>query len=134
MITHFSCSRCSVAFSYSFFPFPISVYKSFFNLSYSNTYLFNLIFSVLSIYNCSLLVGKISEEEFETLNTDGLDEYMKDLRENHPRFRDRFSEQTWIRQGKIADPIMRKIRDRYKALTSIIQSNLFSIFFEKDVL
>ena len=60
----------------------------------------------------NLLTGKITEKEFETLNTDGLNEYMKDLRENHPRFRDRFSEQTWLRQGTVADPLMRRIRER----------------------
>ena len=81
--------------------------------------------SDLLIYNCLLLLGKISEEEFETLNTDGLDEYMKDLKENHPRFRDRYSEQTWLRQGKIADPIMRKIRDRYQAVTCNSSLELF---------
>ncbi len=60
--------------------------------------------------------GKITKEEFETLNTDGLHEYMKDLRENHPRFRDRFSTQTWLRQGTSADPVMKKIRERFALL------------------
>eukprot|EP00795_Rhopilema_esculentum_P001604 gene1604-16064_t len=63
--------------------------------------------------------GKITEEEFETLNTDSLNEYLKNLRENHPRFRDRFSEQTWLQQGRVADPIMRKIKSRVQRLTKL---------------
>ena len=59
-----------------------------------------------------LSTGKITEKEFESLSTDGINEYMKGLRENHPRFRDRFSEQTWLKQGVSADPIMKKIRER----------------------
>eukprot|EP00794_Sanderia_malayensis_P018786 gene18786-20677_t len=65
---------------------------------------------------------KITREEFENLNTGGLNEYMKDLRENHPRFRDRFSEQTWIRQGTTSDAIMRKIRERVTRLTKLSKS------------
>ena len=57
--------------------------------------------------------GKISREEFNTLNTAGLTEYMKTLREEHPRFRDRYSEQIWLKQGESSDRIMKGLREKY---------------------
>eukprot|EP00795_Rhopilema_esculentum_P001259 gene1259-15640_t len=63
--------------------------------------------------------GKITQEEFQTLNTEAIDDYMKALRETHPRFRDRYSEQTWLKQDRSADPLLRKLRERVKKLTKL---------------
>ena len=56
--------------------------------------------------------GLITIEEFDQMNTAGIAEYMKDLREQHPRFRDRFSEQIWLKQGNMADGIMKRLREK----------------------
>ncbi len=60
----------------------------------------------------TLLLDKITKEEFATFNTEAINEYMKALRESHPRFRDRFSDQTWLRQDSSADTILRRLRTR----------------------
>jgi len=56
--------------------------------------------------------GEITFQEFETLNTAGVAQYMTELREEHPRFRDRFSEQIWLRQGPNSDRVMQGLRDK----------------------
>ena len=56
--------------------------------------------------------GAITKEEFVTMNTAGISQYMNDLREEHPRFRDRFSEQIWLRQGESSDRVMQGLRNK----------------------
>ena len=56
--------------------------------------------------------GRITRDEFKSLNTAGIMEYMKTLREEHPRFRDRYSEQIWLKQGATSDRIMRELREK----------------------
>jgi len=63
--------------------------------------------------------GEISREEFDTLNSHAINEYMAALRETHPRFRDRYSEQTWLKQDEGADSILRNLRERIKRLTKL---------------
>ena len=46
------------------------------------------------------------------MNTAGISQYMNDLREEHPRFRDRFSEQIWLRQGESSDRVMQGLRNK----------------------
>eukprot|EP00794_Sanderia_malayensis_P018968 gene18968-20874_t len=62
---------------------------------------------------------KITKEEFKKLNTAALNDYMAALRETHPRFRDRFSEQTWLRQDRSSDKVLRKLRQRLQKLTRL---------------
>ena len=54
----------------------------------------------------------ITKEEFKLVNTAGIAQYMNDLREENPRFRDRFSEQIWLRQGESSDRVMQGLRDK----------------------
>lgn len=56
--------------------------------------------------------GIITAEEFKGMNTAGVAEYMTTLREEHPRFRDRFSEQIWLRQDDTSDRIMQRLREK----------------------
>lgn len=61
----------------------------------------------------------ITRDEFQTMNTAGISEYMKTLREENPRFRDRFSEQIWLRQGDGSDRIMQGLREKVIKLTNL---------------
>lgn len=63
--------------------------------------------------------GVITREEFASMNTAGITEYLKQLRETHPRFRDRFSEQIWLKQGNKSDVIMQKLRRKVTSLTNL---------------
>ena len=56
--------------------------------------------------------GEITREEFNMLNTEAINEYMAALRDTHPRFRDRYSEQTWLKQDGSADSVLRRLRQR----------------------
>ena len=54
----------------------------------------------------------ITPEEFKGMNTAGVAQYMNILRDENPRFRDRFSEQIWLRQGESSDKVMQGLRDK----------------------
>lgn len=51
-------------------------------------------------------------DEFRTLPTAAMDEYMNDLKEKDPKHRDRNSIQSWLHQGKNADKTLKKLRKR----------------------
>jgi len=61
----------------------------------------------------------ITRDEFNAMNTAGIAEYLNELRESHPQFRDRFSEQTWLKQGDHSDHIMRNLREKVLKLTGL---------------
>ncbi|XP_065676463.1 transmembrane prolyl 4-hydroxylase-like [Hydra vulgaris] len=63
--------------------------------------------------------GLITIDEFEKMNTAGIAEYMKDLREQHPRFRDRFSDQIWLKQDDMSDSVMKRLREKVTKLTNL---------------
>lgn len=50
----------------------------------------------------------VSFENFQKLNHSGILEYIWDLRENHPYYRDRFSQQAWL-SNKKDDEIVQKM-------------------------
>ena len=54
----------------------------------------------------------MTREEFATLPTAAMDEYMNDVKEKHPAHRERFSNQTWLLQGKTADEVLKRLRKR----------------------
>ena len=55
----------------------------------------------------------ITRDEFDSItNATAIDEYMHDLRENHPKHRDRFSEQVWIRQNDPRDRVLTNLREK----------------------
>eukprot|EP00794_Sanderia_malayensis_P018775 gene18775-20666_t len=62
---------------------------------------------------------KITEEEFETMNTQGVEDYVNLLMREHPRFRQRFSEQTWLPMEKAYGETLHRIRERVVKLTKL---------------
>eukprot|EP00112_Aurelia_sp_Birch-Aquarium-sp1_P008210 Seg190.18 transcript_id=Seg190.18/GoldUCD/mRNA.D3Y31 product="Transmembrane prolyl 4-hydroxylase" protein_id=Seg190.18/GoldUCD/D3Y31 len=63
--------------------------------------------------------GIITREEFENLNTQGLDDYINLMIRDHPRFRQRFSEQTWLPFDKVHSTVLHNIRERVVQLTKL---------------
>lgn len=57
-------------------------------------------------------LGKVTVDEFRTLPTAAMDEYMNNLKEKDPKHRDRNSIQSWLHQGKNADKTLKKLRKR----------------------
>ena len=72
-------------------------------------------FHTLSTTGCPMLsfLDVITREEFQTANTLGMDSYFHKLHRLHPKHRDRYSEQTWIRFGNWSDRIISRILRRY---------------------
>lgn len=54
----------------------------------------------------------MTQEEFKALPTAAMDEYMNNVKETHPAHRERFSNQAWLVQGKTADQVLKRIRNR----------------------
>jgi len=63
--------------------------------------------------------GKITTQEFMGMNIGALGAYMTNLRENHPRFRDRFSEQIWLKHTDDSDTIMKNLREKVIKITNL---------------
>lgn len=63
--------------------------------------------------------GIITKEEFETLNTQGVDDYLNLLIRQHPRFRQRFSEQCFLSLSKLRSESGHLIRERVVELTKL---------------
>jgi len=54
----------------------------------------------------------ITREEFETLNTQGLEDYINQMIREHPRFRQRYSEQVWLPFDKVYSRVLHNVRER----------------------
>jgi len=64
--------------------------------------------------------GVITAAEFKTMNTQGISEYLSHKRETDPKFRDRFSEQAWLRQDSdSSDTIMVGLKEKVIKLTQL---------------
>lgn len=63
--------------------------------------------------------GKITKEEFETFNTLGVEDYLNVVMREHPKHRQRTSEQVWLPMGEEYDPVLAKLRERYGKLFHI---------------
>ena len=59
-----------------------------------------------------LFADQVTQEEFKTLPTAAMDQYMNNIKETHPAHRERFSNQAWLLQGKFADDVLRRLRKR----------------------
>ena len=59
------------------------------------------------------LAGKITREEFNWLNTQGVDDYINVLVREHPRFRQRFSEQCYLSMSRAFSNVTHNLRERY---------------------
>lgn len=57
--------------------------------------------------------GKLSREAFAKINIKKILWYMDFLKEKSPRHRPRYSQQAWLRQDKNADPILRRLLERW---------------------
>ncbi|CAH3023349.1 unnamed protein product [Porites evermanni] len=62
---------------------------------------------------------QVTHEEFKTLPTAAMDQYMNNIKETHPAHRERFSNQAWLLQGKFADDVLRRLRKRITKLTRL---------------
>lgn len=62
---------------------------------------------------------QVTQEEFEALPTAAMDEYMNNVKETHPAHRERFSNQAWLVQGKTADQVLKRLRNRVAKLTRL---------------
>ena len=66
------------------------------------------------LYNFSFqtLTDKITEDEFLTLNTLGIEDYLNIVMREHPKHRQRTSEQVWLPLADEYDPVLGKLRTR----------------------
>ena len=58
-----------------------------------------------------IVLGVITREEFENLNTLLIDSYLYEVGRSHPHHKERFSEQTWLTQEH-EDGLLQGIRLR----------------------
>ncbi|KXJ16351.1 Transmembrane prolyl 4-hydroxylase [Exaiptasia diaphana] len=63
--------------------------------------------------------GTITRDEFEHLNINKLVVYLDYLKNKHPRYRARFSEQAWLPQNTKSDPALRQLHERVIKLTKL---------------
>ena len=63
------------------------------------------------IFNNTCL-GKCTKEEFEGMNTFGIENYLNRVMREHPKFRQRTSDQVWLPMAKEFDQVISKIRYR----------------------
>jgi len=61
----------------------------------------------------------ITEEEFATLNTIGIEEYVTHLYNEVPRFKERHSKQAWLFMDAWTDPMMNQIREKVLRITGL---------------
>ena len=59
------------------------------------------------------LLGDLTKDELEEkIDLSQMDLYMNFLRLKHPKHRSRYSDQAWLPQNKMADPILRELHER----------------------
>lgn len=63
--------------------------------------------------------GVITEEEFKQMDMMKLGSYMNNIRQNHPVFRDRYSNQIWLRQSDPRDRVLANLREKVIKLTNL---------------
>ncbi|XP_074618508.1 transmembrane prolyl 4-hydroxylase-like [Acropora palmata] len=63
--------------------------------------------------------GTITFDEFQTMNTRGADTVMYHASKTHPKYRPRYSDQTWINQRALRDPVLDKLLERVIKLTKL---------------
>jgi len=63
--------------------------------------------------------GICDSTEFKTMNTFGVENYMNILLREHPKWRQRFSDQTWLPLNELFDQQMSKMRERFGKLLKI---------------
>lgn len=63
--------------------------------------------------------GICTKEEFATLNTRGIEDYLNIVMRQHPKFKQRFSDQTWLPMSKEYDTMLSSIRNRFGKLMRI---------------
>jgi len=63
--------------------------------------------------------GQCTKGEFSVMNTFGIENYLNILLREHPRWRQRFSEQTWLPLNEMFDPVLSKFRERFGKLLKV---------------
>eukprot|EP00111_Clytia_hemisphaerica_P018675 TCONS_00055202-protein len=65
--------------------------------------------------------GKITPEEFETLNTLGIEDYLNIVMREHPKHRQRTSDQVWLPMSEEYDVVLSNLRNRFGEIFKIPQ-------------
>ena len=58
------------------------------------------------------LSGFATIDEFKTMNSMGLTDLMSAMSMSHPLHRPRYSDQTWVNQRSLGDPVLNKVIER----------------------
>jgi len=61
--------------------------------------------------------GKLSREEFASIDTVALSEVLRDVRNKHPHHMDRFANNVWLEGDVLATPVFTAVRERVAKLT-----------------
>ena len=76
-------------------------------------YCYHVLLTVYCNFLFKYYTGKITEEEFATLNTLGIEDHLNIVMREHPKHRQRTSEQVWLPLADEYDPVLSKLRTRY---------------------
>ena len=60
-----------------------------------------------------VFTGVILKDDFKGLDIAKLMTYLDFMKNKHPKYRARFSEQAWLPQNTKSDPKLRKLHERY---------------------
>ncbi|XP_057291010.1 transmembrane prolyl 4-hydroxylase-like [Hydractinia symbiolongicarpus] len=63
--------------------------------------------------------GFVDENKFEMLNTLGIEDHLNRMMREHPKFKQRFSDQVWLPMAEEYDPVLSSIRERFGKLFHI---------------
>ncbi|XP_065676544.1 transmembrane prolyl 4-hydroxylase [Hydra vulgaris] len=63
--------------------------------------------------------GICTVDEFQNMNTQGIEDYLNQVMRDHPKFRQRYSDQVWLPMAKEYDKLLSKIRYRFGELLKI---------------
>ena len=59
-----------------------------------------------------LFKGIITFDEFQNMNTRSADTMMYHASKTHPKYRPRYSDQTWVNQRYLKDPVLDRVLER----------------------
>ncbi|RMX59580.1 hypothetical protein pdam_00003643, partial [Pocillopora damicornis] len=70
-------------------------------------------------------VGFATIDEFKTMNSMGLTDLMSAMSMSHPLHRPRYSDQTWVNQRSLGDPVLNKVIERVIELTRLSREIIY---------
>lgn len=69
--------------------------------------------------------GFATIDEFKTMNSMGLTDLMSAMSMSHPLHRPRYSDQTWVNQRSLGDPVLNKVIERVIELTRLSREIIY---------